>query len=143
MKGLTIAVSALLICTASAVADGHTSPLYKNPHASVDDRVEDLLRRMTIEEKAAQLIQGDITNWLNLTDNTFNASGLAWNMRKRAGQFWTGYPGSQEWISQGIKIGQDYLLHNTTLGIPAFVQNEGIHGFLSGNATIFSNASSS
>jgi beta-glucosidase len=28
-------------------------------------------------------------------------------------------------------------VHNTTLGIPALVQTEGIHGFLIGNATIF------
>lgn len=29
------------------------------------------------------------------------------------------------------------MIHNTTLGIPALVQSEGIHGFLIGNATIF------
>lgn len=64
-----------------------------------------------------------------------------------------------DWIADNIKRGQDYLLQNTTLGIPALVQTEGtlqypyiiqgcsmadltlcatgIHGFLVGNATIF------
>lgn len=114
-----------------------STPLYKDPTASVDDRVTDLLSRMTIEEKTAQLVQGDISNWRNMTDGTFNATGLAWNMAHRAGQFYVGYPVDQQLIADGVKQAQDYLIHNTTLGIPALVQSEGIHGFLIGNATIF------
>jgi beta-glucosidase len=110
---------------------------YKNPSASLDDRVSDLLSRMTIEEKTAQLIQGDISNWINTTTNAFNNSGLEWNFNVRAGQFYVGYAMPPEWISAGIKRAQDYLMHNTTLGIPALVQTEGIHGVLYGNATIF------
>ena len=30
-------------------------PIYKNPHASIEARVEDLLPRMTVEEKVAQM----------------------------------------------------------------------------------------
>lgn len=30
-------------------------PVYKNPKASIEDRVNDLLPRMTLEEKVAQL----------------------------------------------------------------------------------------
>jgi beta-glucosidase len=44
---------------------------------------------------------------------------------------------SSNWLSNGIKVAQDYLVHNTTLGIPALVQTEGIHGLRVGNATIF------
>ncbi|KAH6715680.1 glycoside hydrolase superfamily [Leptodontidium sp. MPI-SDFR-AT-0119] len=124
-----------LILSAAVAAD--VKPLYKDPKASVDDRVADLLSRMTIEEKTAQLIQGDISNWINTTTNEFNATGLAWNMANRAGQFYVGYPVPQQWIAEGVKKAQDYLIHNTTLGIPALVQSEGIHGFLIGNATIF------
>jgi beta-glucosidase len=83
------------------------------------------------------LIQGDISNWINVTDDSFNLTGLEWNMATRAGQFYVGYPVPPEWIAAGVKIGQDYLMQNTTLGIPALVQSEGIHGFLIGNATIF------
>ncbi|OAK93638.1 glycoside hydrolase [Phaeosphaeriaceae sp. SRC1lsM3a] len=110
---------------------------YKDPSASIDDRVSDLLSRMTIEEKTAQLIQGDISNWINTTTNAFNSSGLEWNFNVRAGQFYVGYAMPPEWISAGIKKAQDYIVHNTTLAIPALVQTEGIHGALYGNATIF------
>ena len=33
----------------------HSLPIYKNPNASIEDRVNDLLPRMTIREKVAQL----------------------------------------------------------------------------------------
>ena len=110
---------------------------YKDPTASIDDRVSDLLSRMTIEEKTSQLIQGDISNWINTTTNSFNLSGLTWNFNDRGGQFYVGYPIPQSWISEGIKKAQDYIFTNTTLGIPALVQTEGIHGLLVENATIF------
>jgi beta-glucosidase len=110
---------------------------YKNPSASVDNRVSDLLSRMTLEEKTAQLIQGDISNWINTTTNAFNASGLEWNFKMRAGQFYVGYAMPPEWINEGTKRAQEYIMHNTTLGIPALVQTEGIHGVLYGNATLF------
>ena len=58
-------------------------------------------------------------------------------MQYKAGSFYVGYPISWDWLTKGIKYGQDYLLNSTRLGIPAFVQTEGIHGFLIGNATIF------
>jgi hypothetical protein len=37
-----------------------------------------------------------------------------------------GYPVAWDWIADNIKRGQDYLVHNTTLGIPAIVQTEGM-----------------
>ena len=110
---------------------------YKNPRLPVDARVQDLVSRMTIEEKAAQLMQGDISNWLNTTSGTFNHSGLVQNFEEKAGQFYVGYPISWEWLAENIKRGQDYAVNDTRLGIPALVQTEGIHGFLIGNATIF------
>lgn len=110
---------------------------YKNPSLPVETRVQDLLSRMTIEEKASQLMQGDISNWLNTTTGAFNHSGLVENFAQKAGMYYVGYPISWEWLSENIKRGQDYAINDTRLGIPAIVQTEGIHGFLIGNATIF------
>ncbi len=130
-------LGSLVLGSLGLAADSDSVPVYKDPTASVDSRIADLLSRMMIEEKAAQLIQRAISNWINTTDGTFNASGLAWNMQFRASQFYVGYPTNWSTLSHGIKIGQDYLQHNRTLGIPALVQSEGIHGFLMPNATIF------
>ena len=45
-------------------ADGQTQPPYKNPELSIEQRVNDLLQRMTPEEKFWQLfmIPGDLDN---------------------------------------------------------------------------------
>lgn len=134
-------VLATLALASTACAQGSlwngTSPVYKNPNATIDDRVADLLSRMTIEDKASQLLQGDFSNWINVTDGSFNASGLEWNMQYRAAAFYVGYYTNWTTLADGIKVAQDYLTQNTTLGIPAWVQSEGIHGFLAVNATIF------
>lgn len=53
------------------------------------------------------------------------------------GQFYVGHTMPWEWLSNGIKIAQDYLMHNSTIGIPTLVQSEGIQGFRVGIATIF------
>ncbi|KXJ96738.1 glycoside hydrolase superfamily [Microdochium bolleyi] len=111
--------------------------LYKDASAPVEDRVKDLLSRMTIEEKTAQLVQGDIRNWVNETDYTFNRTGLEWSARARGGLYYVGLPFSWDVLADNVKIGQDYLMQETRLGIPAWVQSEGIHGFLIPNATIF------
>ncbi|ROV96625.1 hypothetical protein VPNG_09020 [Cytospora leucostoma] len=138
MRSLSPIIASLAFTSiANAAGYNGSVPIYKNPNATIDDRVADLLGRMTLQDKTAQLVQGDISNWINVTDGTFNASGLEWNAETRAGAFYVGYYTTWPILSSGIKIGQDYLTQNTTLGIPAFVQSEGIHGFLVPNATIF------
>lgn len=48
----------LLQLFSGLAAAGPHHPRYKDPHAPVEARVEDLLSRMTLEDKAAQLVQG-------------------------------------------------------------------------------------
>ncbi|CBF86402.1 hypothetical protein AN2217.2 [Aspergillus nidulans FGSC A4] len=126
----------LQLCAGLTAAKG-SRPLYKDPNAAIEDRVSDLLGRMTLEDKVGQLMQGDITNWMNADTGEFNYTGLEENMKIKAGMFYVGYPVPWDWIATNVKRAQDYLLENTTLGIPAFVQTEAIHGFLIGNATIY------
>ncbi|KAJ5191759.1 uncharacterized protein N7498_010744 [Penicillium cinerascens] len=137
VNGLSKGLFLVQLFAATVLGDLSKTPLYKDANAPVEKRVEDLLGRMTVEDKMAQLMQGDITNWMNQTSGEFNYTGLVANMEMKAGSFYVGYPIPWDWLSDNIKRGQDYLLQNTTLGIPALVQTEGIHGFLIGNATIF------
>lgn len=138
---LTLASAVVLVCGQSS-SNGTSNPSlanapYKDSTLPVETRVKDLLSRMTIEEKTAQLLQGDISNWLNTTTGEFNRSGLVQNFEQKAGMYYVGYPISWDWLATNIKRGQDYAMNETRLGIPAIVQTEGIHGFLIGNATIF------
>ncbi|KAI1166246.1 glycoside hydrolase superfamily [Nemania serpens] len=135
---ITPVLAVLAAFTQGAFGDkGKPTPVYKNAHAPVESRVADLLSRMTIEEKTSQLVQGDLRNWLDTDTFAYNQTGLEFNMEFRGGQFYVGVPISWNPLSEGIKMGQDYLVKKTRLGIPAFVQTEGIHGFLIPNATIF------
>ncbi|KAK7033924.1 hypothetical protein VNI00_012548 [Paramarasmius palmivorus] len=116
-------------------------PTYKNPEAAIEDRVEDLLERMTLEEKVAQLIQGDINGWMDMDDPldntlTYDQTGLEEMMRLKGGSIWGGYLVPYEKFVYGVEVGQRYLMENTTLGIPALIQSEGLHGFTN-NGTIF------
>ncbi|KAF8644321.1 hypothetical protein AX16_008529 [Volvariella volvacea WC 439] len=116
-------------------------PIYKNPRASIEARVNDLLPRMTLEEKVAQIIQGDISGWMDMRDPldntlTFNQTGLEEMMSIKAGSIWGGYLVPWEKFVYGVTVGQKYLVENTTLGIPALIQSEGLHGFTN-NGTIF------
>ncbi|KAM0120872.1 hypothetical protein ACP6JC_002466 [Aspergillus fumigatus] len=128
MVGTFLSKSLLLLQLVSILSTGQaaSTPLYKDPSAPVDDRVRDLIGRMTIEDKMAQLMQGDITNWMNSTSGAFNYTGLVENMKMKAGSFYVGYPVPWDWIATNVKRAQDYLMQNTTLGIPALVQTEGM-----------------
>ncbi|GAM39900.1 hypothetical protein TCE0_034f11821 [Talaromyces pinophilus] len=138
MVKFTSLVALSLAFVTAATADNNSSkPKYKDPLVPVDERVKDLVSRMTIEEKAAQLLQGDIGNWMDPNTGAFNQSGLVDNMKTKAGSFYVGYPVPASWLAENIKRAQDYLVNETRLGIPALVQSEGIHGFLLINATIF------
>lgn len=137
LPSVLLCISLFFMAAQAVPSLNGSTPVYKNPNATIDDRVEDLLSRMTIEDKTSQLIQGDIRSWINVNDGSFNASGLAWSMQHRAGSYYVGVSVSWELLSRGIRLGQDYLMQNTTLGIPAWVQSEGIHGFRIPNATIF------
>jgi beta-glucosidase len=89
-------IGGLLLQTSVIAATPFTSPYvrdtptYKDPSAPIEARVEDLLSRMDIHDKTAQLMQGDITNWMDTDTGNFNYSGLVENMKTKAGSFWTG-----------------------------------------------------
>ncbi|KAJ5812247.1 hypothetical protein N7474_008548 [Penicillium riverlandense] len=115
----------LLLLYASLVAAQSASPLYKDLNASIGDRVSDLLGRMTIEEKVAQLMQdlqaykdeGGHVLWYILYGRPFGHGII--NILLLAG-----YSVPWDWLATNIKRAQDYIVENTTLGIPALVQTE-------------------
>ncbi|RWA14823.1 hypothetical protein EKO27_g261 [Xylaria grammica] len=138
MRDSITAAFAVLAALARGVSgDDGSTLVYKDAHAPIESRVADLLSRMTIEEKTSQLVQGDLRNWFDVDDFSYNQTGLEFNMEYRGGQFYVGVPIPWKQLTEGIKKGQDYLMEETRLGIPAFAQTEGIHGFLIPNATIF------
>ncbi|KAJ7733286.1 glycoside hydrolase [Mycena metata] len=116
-------------------------PIYKDPTASIEARVADLLPRMTVEEKVSQIIQGDLDGWMPNLGNpldetkTFNQTGLEEMVRLKGGSIWAGYQMPWDKFVFGVTVGQKYMMENTTLGIPALIQSEGVHGFTNNGTT--------
>lgn len=136
--------SLLFLCLILATSIYAQQPIYKNPALPIEQRVEDLIARMTLEEKVAQLtsffsrdtnafdengnfISVQDTAILNRGVGTFNSRGL-WRMpsaKKRA------------LCMNGI---QKYMLEKTRLGIPVLTFNEALHGLMVPGATSFPQA---
>ena len=114
---------------------------YQDPALAVDDRVGDLLGRMTVEEKIAQL--GSIWAFEIVGDDGLNGRKLDELLGAGLGEI-TRLAGSTnlqpaEVASTANEI-QRYLVDRTRLGIPAIVHEECLHGLLAWAAPCFQQA---
>jgi len=107
---------------------------YLNPGLSARERAGDLLGRMTIDEKTAQLlsISEDIYK-PGFLDETSGAKRI---LRNGVGCIQPEYKNIRETVEYRNLI-QKYLKENTRLGIPAIFVDEGCHGVLKPEATSF------
>ena len=127
--------------------------LYKDAKAPVDARVEDLLARMTLEEKVAQLITvWDAKKDIYDANLEFDAAKMAKKFPHSIGQF--ARPGDAAgptsprevpWrsVKRTVKLVnelQRYMMTQTRLGIPALLHEEGLHGYAALGATSFPQA---
>lgn len=128
------ALIAIVVLTMSVYAAGKDFP-YRDPNLRIEDRIVDLLHRMTVDEKVAQLklisVEGMpqkqiSSEWLDqrfknlsygILDPRFGSPCVDYAMRAR--------------------ICQDYARQKTRLGIPFLSISETLHGVLSQGATIF------
>ncbi len=120
-------------------------PDYKNPRLPVERRVADLLARMTLEEKIAQLT----CLWQNRpqvrpqTDfpsdrGDFSPAKAAEVMKHGIGQI--ARQRERKGPRDGAKFANDvqkWLLENTRLGIPAILHDEILHGHMAQGSTSF------
>ncbi len=104
---------------------------YQDASLSVEQRIEDLLSRMTLEEKFSQMRlfypTAEQTNQV-----PFDLSILEGN-RHRLGAIFN----TSSMSEQTIRDIQDWAKNNTRLGIPIAIHGESIHGVMHSNATCF------
>ena len=105
-------------------------PAYKNASIPVEQRVEDLLSRMTLQEKIDQL-QNRGSGKLEDIDNIF--AGRSFGTTHEMGM-------SAYDCAVMYKALQTYMKTNTRLGIPVLTSAEGIEGILQNGCTIFPHA---
>jgi beta-glucosidase len=105
-------------------------PSYRNPGLPVERRVQDLLRRMTLEEKFWQLfmIPG------SLDDPSHDYTSGAFGLQISAGA------GGARAHAERINAIQRFFIERSRLGIPIIPFDEALHGLAREGATVFPQA---
>jgi beta-glucosidase len=166
----TLGVSLAALAAAATPVIAHAAaktlggrPLYKDPAQPVEARVNDLLGRMTLEEKAAQLIGIWLTKAaIQTPDGEFSAKAASQSFPNGLGQI------SRPTDRRGLKpatgvdaaagaedgtrgrnapqtarytnAAQKWAVERTRLGIPLLMHDEALHGYVARDATSFPQA---
>lgn len=130
-----------------------TLPIYKNPNATIEDRVSDLISRMTIEEKAGQLLCP--MGWEMYIKNSDGSIAISDKFRNQnsgnmpVGAYWATLradPWTQKTLETGLSpkesaetlnILQKFAVDSTRLGIPFLFAEELPHGHMAIGTTVF------
>jgi beta-glucosidase len=147
MKNLKNTINMLLVCglfLSSLTATAKKLP-YKNPKLSVEERVDDLLSRMTLEEKFWQMfmIPGDFSDDMSKYKNgvfgfQVASSGKQANAAEQLMDY--GSSGTARQMTEKVNKLQKYFMEETRLGIPLIPFNEALHGLTRDGATAFPQA---
>ncbi len=114
-----------------------TTP-YQDSTLPIAERVADLLNRMTLEEKVAQLYGMESPE-----DENGHFSLEAAREKLSDGVSYVGSFNRKRDTAETVtylNAAQKFLVEETRLGIPALVLGEGLHGFMSNEATSFPQA---
>jgi beta-glucosidase len=135
------------------------TPVYKDPAQPTERRVEDLLSRMTLDEKVAQLL----TIWgqkskVQSADGRFSPQDAGRNFPNGIGGFArpsdrrgvspsNGAAGATAVANRGpgetaeyVSAAQHWAVEHTRLGIPILMHEEALHGYVARGATSFPQA---
>lgn len=132
--------------------------LYRNARAAVADRVEDLLGRMTLEEKVGQMVgiwekKGDIQtptgdfspakasqafpHGLGQISRPSDRRGVDPSTNGAAGVAGDNPNRNARETADYVNAAQRWAVENTRLGIPLILHEEALHGYVARGATSF------
>ena len=161
MRWPLVAAMTIGLVSAAAMSGAQTAAsIYKDPRQPVERRVEDLLSRMTLDEKVAQLE----TIWeqkakVQTPDGHFDAAKASQAFPNGIGGF--ARPSDYRGVSQSngaagaagetvnrdarqtaeyVNAAQHWAVEHTRLGIPILMHEESLHGYVARGATSFPQA---
>jgi beta-glucosidase len=161
--GMAAAAMPGLVHAAEKAAKKGDKPLYKDASQAIDARVQDLLGRMTLEEKAAQLIGIWLTKAkIQTPEGEFSPEEAAKNFPNGLGQI--SRPSDRKGLKPATVVdaaagaddgatnrnaketarytnaAQKWAVEKTRLGIPLLMHDEALHGYVARDATSFPQA---
>jgi beta-glucosidase len=155
------AVGASIVAQSQAATRPVRTLIYKDPSRPVERRIDDLMSRMTLEEKTAQLV----TLWeqkskVETPDGKFSPANASKNFPNGIGQFArpsdrrgqaatnAGAAGAAAGqhnrgpreTAEYIDAAQHWAVEHSRLGIPILMHEEALHGYVARGATSFPQA---
>src|SRR5690349_5921328 len=145
------ATTMLVAALALPIVTEAQTPLYKNATAPVEQRVEDLLSRMTQEEKIAQITtvwtrknamltapngNFDPVKARQLYPNGIGQWARPQDLQEAGTPAQTPYRDEKQTVTLVNAI-QKWSIESTRLGIPTLFHEEGVHGYAARGATHF------
>ena len=144
-------ISALFLLLFLAGCGGRT-PLYKDANRSAEDRAEDLLGRMTVDEKLGQLLcplGWPMYDKVSADSVTISEAYRDFIQNRHGGMLWAVFR-ADPWTKKTLETGlaptlaakaynalQRYAMDSTRLGIPIILAEEAPHGHMAIGTTVF------
>jgi len=159
LAALTATALTPIVATPAFAQSKADKPLYKDAAQPIDARVEDLLKRMTLEEKVQQMVAVWLAkDKIQSPDGEFDAAKASVNFPNGLGQI--SRPYDRRSITEGpaagaaagtlnrgpedtaryINAAQKWSIEKTRLGIPLIMHEEALHGYVAPGATSFPQA---
>ena len=136
-------VGLVVLCATAANAQDKAkphdnNPKYRSPNLTVDERVADLLPRMTLEEKVGQIApSGAAKTEIIDPTGTYTTDSASAVLNRWWDPDLDFTPRKAAILRNGV---QRYLKEKTRLGIPELFMGEALHGFMEYGSTSFPQA---
>ncbi|MBR2224629.1 MAG: glycoside hydrolase family 3 C-terminal domain-containing protein [Bacteroidales bacterium] len=142
----------ILIATLLLAGCGGRTPVYKDPGRSAEERADDLLKRMTVDEKLGQLLCP--LGWPMYDKVSADSVVISDRYREfigeqHGGMLWAVFR-ADPWTKKTLETGlnptlaakaynalQRYAMDSTRLGIPIILAEEAPHGHMAIGTTVF------
>ena len=148
MKPHILAISLLLAVTGC----GPKTPVYKDANRTAGERADDLLRRMTVDEKIGQLLcplGWPMYDKVSADSVTISDAYRTFIQERHGGMLWATFR-ADPWTKKTLETGlnptlsakacnalQRYAVDSTRLGIPILLAEEAPHGHMAIGTTVF------
>ncbi|MCP9612778.1 glycoside hydrolase family 3 C-terminal domain-containing protein [Coprobacter tertius] len=131
-------ISRLLLCGClflTGISVFAQEPPYKQSQLPIQERVDDLLKRMTLEEKIAQIRH--IHSWNIFDGQTLDIEKLKSFSKGWGWGFVEGFPLTGANCRKNMQAIQKFMVEETRLGIPIFTVAESLHGSVHEGSVIY------